>query len=78
MCSVGAVAIAGPVPSNPDVTPSPFGEGSGNIAFEELQCTGNESSLFQCLRRTRCEHTEDAAVRCQSKGEDYGDTDFLY
>ena len=49
---------------------SPFGDGSGNIALEELRCSGTETTLFQCLRRTRCEHEEDAGVRCQRSVSD--------
>lgn len=46
-----------------------FGQGSGDIVFDNLQCTGNESSLFRCLTINQCSHTEDAGVRCQDNGE---------
>ena len=53
----------------PGTIVSPFGEGNGDIVFRELRCSGNESSLFDCDRRPRCEHSEDAAVMCESAGE---------
>ena len=64
----GAVAFMGPGSFE---TMSPFGEGSGDIVLRELRCSGNESSLFDCDRRPRCEHSEDAAVICQSNGANY-------
>ena len=48
---------------------SPFGKGSGEIILDDLQCIGNESSLFECQRQSNCDHLEDAAVVCQSNGE---------
>ena len=46
-----------------------FGEGVGIIYFDELDCTGTEASLGDCVHSgiafTDCLHTEDAGVLCQ-------------
>ncbi|XP_036372933.1 neurotrypsin isoform X1 [Megalops cyprinoides] len=45
-----------------------FGEGSGRIMLDEVQCTGNELSIEQCPKSPwgehNCEHREDAGVSC--------------
>ena len=45
-----------------------FGGGSGSIVLDNVQCTGNESSLSNCstLPVHDCEHSENAGVRCLS------------
>ncbi|XP_016122208.1 soluble scavenger receptor cysteine-rich domain-containing protein SSC5D-like [Sinocyclocheilus grahami] len=51
------------------MTEAYFGEGSGEIWMDEINCTGTESSLMNC--RTLgwgihdCEHSEDAGVICE-------------
>ena len=45
-----------------------FGGGSGSIVLDNVQCTGNETSLSNCstLSVPDCEHSENAGVRCLS------------
>ncbi len=48
---------------------SAFGEGTGAIAFDGVDCAGNESSLFDCTVNVdhTCTHAEDASVVCSGK-----------
>ena len=45
-----------------------FGEGSGLILLDNVNCYGRESSIFECNHNTfgehDCEHCEDAGVVC--------------
>ena len=47
-----------------------FGTGVGNIHIDDLRCTGNESSIFDCpynrWGKHDCKHSEDASVICSS------------
>uniref|UniRef100_A0A8B9GAK2 SRCR domain-containing protein n=1 Tax=Amazona collaria TaxID=241587 RepID=A0A8B9GAK2_9PSIT len=53
-----------------------FGEGSGPLLLDEVQCTGNELSIEQCpkssWREHNCDHKEDAGVSCTPLTEDFG------
>ena len=46
-----------------------FGRGSGGILLNNLDCDGDEESLFQCshngLNVHNCGHSEDAGVTCE-------------
>ena len=50
-----------------------FGEARDyQILLDQLMCTGNESSLLDCIAGEaigshNCDHSEDAGVRCQGK-----------
>ena len=43
-----------------------FGQGTGDIAMDDVQCVGNETALTLCPHTTdhNCGHFEDAGVRC--------------
>ena len=51
-----------------------FVAGSGQIWLDDVDCVGDESSLFSCRHREvgfhNCVHREDASVRCRGpRGE---------
>ncbi|XP_026581852.1 deleted in malignant brain tumors 1 protein-like, partial [Pseudonaja textilis] len=45
-----------------------FGQGSGNITMDDVNCRGNENRLEECSHRGwyrhNCNHGEDAGVSC--------------
>ena len=47
---------------------NPFGDGTGDILLDDVQCRGNETSLADCEHADwgdhDCEHDQDAAVAC--------------
>ena len=46
-----------------------YGQGTGPIQLDNVQCSGNEETLLQCSHRTfhNCGHNADAGVRCPGK-----------
>ena len=54
------------------LTDSQFGDGTGPIFLNQLQCTGTETSLLRCRQFTElglhfCDHSQDVGVRCIGK-----------
>ena len=47
-----------------------YGAGTGSIHMDDVQCRGDETSIFSCPRNTEnanCQHHEDASVTCSGK-----------
>ena len=48
-----------------------FGQGTGQIVLDDVQCTGSENKLLVCSSApilqvsSNCDHTLDAGVRCE-------------
>lgn len=49
-----------------------YGEGTGIIMLDDVECTGSETSLLECTHRdfgeSNCGHGEDASVVCAHAG----------
>ena len=49
-----------------------YGQGTGPILLDDVNCLGNESSLLSCRHRGignhNCDHSRDASVRCGNIG----------
>ncbi|XP_063971489.1 uncharacterized protein LOC129281473 isoform X4 [Lytechinus pictus] len=65
VCQILGLGGSGTAQSN-----AAFGEGSGNIILDNVQCDGTETDLFACLsngpNNHNCVHGEDAGVECTS------------
>ena len=50
------------------VVSNTFGEGTGSIFLDNVECNGNEPNLWDCNRNEwgdhNCGHNEDVAIRC--------------
>ena len=50
-----------------------FGQGTGLILMDDVECNGNEMSIFDCSYRDmnnhNCGHGEDSGVECSVEGE---------
>lgn len=59
-----ANAIAAP-------TRAHFGQGNGTVLLDDVQCTGDENSIDECLHagwgENNCNHGEDAGVICSGE-----------
>nr|XP_033798875.1 deleted in malignant brain tumors 1 protein [Geotrypetes seraphini] len=49
-----------------------YGQGTGSVLLDSVQCTGSESSLWQCFNggwaTSVCSHTRDASAICSAPG----------
>ncbi len=50
-----------------------FGQGTGRIWLDNVQCTGSERVLMNCRASSNgsnsCTHAQDAGVRCLTRGK---------
>ncbi|XP_071128570.1 scavenger receptor cysteine-rich domain-containing protein DMBT1-like isoform X5 [Mytilus edulis] len=57
-----------------------YGEGSGKIILDDVECDGEETSIEDCTHSgwgvSNCHHTEDAGVRCIADKETTGADDW--
>ena len=70
MCTLYGAEVKPVVPTDALAYSSAFyGQGTGSIWLDNVQCTGNESRLFDCPANAvgshNCGHSEDAGASCQ-------------
>ena len=53
-----------------------FGQGTGQIVLDDVQCSGSENQLLACTSTpiltvsSNCYHSDDAGVRCEGTHKD--------
>ena len=51
-----------------------YGQGTGDIALENVACSGTENQILACpsntIFDTSCSHSEDAGVKCEGMQSD--------
>ena len=53
-----------------------FGQGTGEIVLDDVQCSGSENQLLACISApiltvsSNCYHSDDAGVRCEGTYQD--------
>ena len=51
-----------------------YGQGTGPIWLDNVNCNGDEASLFSCrhagIGNSNCHHNEDVSVRCRTRRKD--------
>ena len=62
------ITLTGTVAYTGYYTSNNFGQGTGPIWLDNLQCTGAENSLYNCTANAvgshNCGHYEDAGAKC--------------
>jgi len=51
-----------------------YGEGTGNIGLDDVQCVGTETSVYDCAHNpvwgvTNCAHSQDISIACWYDGK---------
>ena len=56
-----------------------FSPGDDSILLDDLECDGSEQTLLNCTysQTHNCDHSEDAGVRCQGRGQDHLESSHL-